>query len=59
MTPKEIKKLIKKKNNHYTYYDNECEATVIFPKTWSLTKCCKFLIDFLKRNPQWKIMNKD
>lgn len=47
MTPKQIKKLITKKNNRYSYYDIECEATVIFPKTWSLTKCRKYLYEFL------------
>lgn len=59
MTPKKIKNLITKKNNRYSYYDIECEADVIFPKTWSLTKCRKYLTDFLKQNSEWKLMDKN
>lgn len=49
MTPKQIRNLITKRDGHYAYYDNECEAWVMFHKSWSLTKCHLFLMNFFMR----------
>lgn len=46
MTPKQIRKLITKIDGQYAYYDNECEAYVMFHKSWSLTKCRRFLNNY-------------
>lgn len=43
MTPKQIRELITKREGRYAYYDAECEAWVIFHKSWSFTQCRKFL----------------
>lgn len=48
MTPKQIRELITKRNMHYTYFDTDAEAWVVFPKSWSLTKCRRFLKDFFR-----------
>ncbi len=48
MTPKQIKKMLTKRNGMYTYYDEELEVWVYFSKTESLTKCRKFLIQLFK-----------
>ena len=49
MTPKQIRELITKIEGRYSYYDAECEAWVLFPKSWSLTKCRRFLNNFFKK----------
>lgn len=48
MTPKQIRELIIKRKGRYAYYDNEIETWVVFPKTWSLTKCRKYLNVFIR-----------
>lgn len=34
----------------YVYFDTDAEAWVIFPQSWSLTKCCRFLNKFFNQN---------
>ena len=47
MTPKQIKSLLTKRDGHYAYFDSELETWVVFHKSWSLTKCRKYMMTFL------------